>query len=42
MKKVKEAKGESSKERMLLFFELRKEIGEDRIKGGSKYDKTLV
>ncbi len=42
MKKVKEAREESLKERMLLFFELGKEIGEDKTKRGSKYDKTLA
>ncbi len=42
IKKVKEAKEESSKERMLLLFELGKEIGEDKTKGESKYDKTLA
>ena len=31
MKKVKEAREESTKERMLLSFELGKEIGEDRV-----------
>ena len=42
MKKVKEAREESSKEKMLLLFELGKEIGEDRMKRESKYDKTLT
>src|SRR6266498_994011 len=42
MKKVKKAKEESSKKRMLLFFELGKEMGEDKAKGGNKYDKTLA
>ena len=42
MKKVKEAREESSKERMLLLFELRKEMGDNRTNGGNKYDKTLT
>ena len=42
MKKVKEAREESSKEKMLLLFELGKEMGEDRMKGKSKYNKTLA
>ena len=42
MKKIKEAREELSKDRMLLLFELEKEIEEDRMKGGSKYDKTLT
>ena len=42
MKKVKEAKKESLKERMLLLFELEKEMREDRTKEKSKYDKTLA
>ncbi len=42
MKKVKKAREESLRERMLLLFELGKEMGEDRTKGGNKYDKTLI
>ena len=42
IKKVKEAREESSKERMLLLFELGKEMEEDRMKGGNKYNKTLA
>ena len=42
MKKVKEAREESTKERMLLSFELGKEIGEDRVNRENKYDKTLT
>ncbi len=42
MKKVKEAREELLKERILLLFELGKEIEEDRTKGGSKYNKTLA
>ena len=42
IKKVKKAREESTKERMLLSFELGKEMGEDRAKGGNKHDKTLA
>ena len=42
IKKVKEAREESTKERMLLFFELGKEMGKDRVNGGNKFDKTLA
>jgi len=42
LKKVKEAKEESIKERMLLSFELEKEMGEERINRGNKYDKFLA
>jgi len=42
MKKVKEAREESTKERMLLSFELGKEIGENRINEGNKHNKTLA
>ena len=42
MKKVKEVKEESTKEQMLLLFELGKEMGEDRVNGGNKNDKTLT
>ena len=42
MKKVKEARKESSQVRMLLLFDLGKEMGKDKIKGGNKYDKSLA
>ena len=42
LKKVKEIREESTKERMLLSFELGKEIKEDRVNGRNKYDKTLA
>ena len=42
LKKVKKARGKVTKERMLLFFVLEKEMGEDRVKEGKKYDKTLT
>ena len=42
MKKVREAREKSTKERMLLLFELEKEMREDRMNGGNKYDKTLA
>ncbi len=42
MKKVKEAREESTKERILLSFELGKKMEEDRINRGNKYDKSLT
>ncbi len=42
MKKIKEARSESTKEQMLLLFELEKEIGEDRVNRGNKNDKTFA
>ena len=42
MKNLKEAREESSKERMLLLFELGKEMGEDRVNGRNKFNKVLV
>jgi len=42
LKKVKKAREKSTKERMLLSFELEKEIGEDRVNRRKKYDKTLT
>ena len=42
LKKAKKARKKLTKERMLLFFELGKEMGEDRVNGGNKYDKTLA
>jgi len=42
MKKVKEVRKESSQVRMLLLFDLGKEMGKDKIKGGNKYDKSLA
>ena len=42
LKKIREEKGESIKDRMLIFFELNKELGEDQINGEKKYDKNLV
>ena len=42
LKKIREEKGESTKDRILIFFELGKELGEDRINGGNKYDKNLA
>ena len=38
LKKIREEKGESTKDRMLTFFELGKELGDDRINGENKYD----
>ncbi len=42
MKKVKEAREELSKERILLLFKLEKKIGKDKMKGRNKYNKTLT
>ncbi len=33
---------ESTKKRILLFFELGKELDENKIKGGNKNDKVLA
>ena len=42
IKKVKEARGELTKEKMLLFFKLGREMREDRVNGRNKHDKTLA
>jgi len=34
LKKIKEVRGESIQERVLLLFELEKEMGEDRVNRG--------
>jgi len=39
---VKKVKEESIKDRILLLFELEKEIGEDRVEGGNKYNKLIA
>jgi len=41
-KKINKLKQELTKDRMLLYFELRKELEEEYIKGGCKYDKTVA
>jgi len=42
LKKVQRARGELTKIRMLLLFELEKELDEDIVKKGQKYDKILA
>ncbi len=39
LRKVKKAREESTKERMLLLLELGKEMDEDNVKKGNRYDK---
>src|SRR6266542_1747090 len=41
-KKLRKAKGELMSERILLFFELGKELGEERINVGKKNDRLCV
>ena len=42
LKKVKEAREKLTKDKMLLLFELGKEMGEDYTKRRNKFDKTLA
>ena len=42
IKKVQKLKGESTKERMLAFFELGRELDNKYSKEGKKYEKTLA
>ncbi len=42
MKKIKKAKEESTEEKMLLFFELEKELGDDYTGSRDKNDRLLV
>jgi len=42
LKKIQKMKGESIKKRMLLFFELGKELSEDYMIGRNKNDKVLA
>ena len=42
MKKVKNAREKSMKDRMLLLFELGKKMEKDRMKEENKFDKTLA
>ncbi len=42
MKKVREAKDELTKKRIMLLFELGKEMGDNRTNKRNKYDKTLA
>ncbi len=41
-KKIKKAKEESTEDKMLLFFELEKELGDERIPGGNKNYKVIA
>ena len=41
-KKIKKAKGELTEERMLLFFELGKELEDERTNGGDKNYKIIA
>src|SRR6266498_2916066 len=41
LKRISKEKKESTKDRMLTFFELDKELGDNRMGEGSKYDKIL-
>ncbi len=42
LKRISKEKKESTKDRMLTFFELDKKLGNDWIGEGSKYDKNLA
>ncbi len=41
-KKIKKVKEESTEEKMLLFFELGKELGDDHMGRGDKNDRVLA
>ena len=41
LKKIKKEKGKLTKEWMLTFLELGKELGEDHFNRGNKYDKNV-
>ena len=41
-KKIKKAKEESTEEKILLFFELEKELGEEYVLGGNKNYKITA
>ncbi len=41
-KRIKKMKQESIRDRMFLYFELEKELGEEYIKRESKYDKMVA
>src|SRR6266542_6558332 len=41
-KKIKKAKEESTEEKMLLLFELGKELGEEYVRGGNKNYKMIA
>ena len=42
LKRISKEKGESTKDKILTFFELDKELEDDRMDEGSKYDKNLT
>ncbi len=42
LKKIRKEKGELIKDRMLTFFELDKELEDDRMNGENKHDKNLA
>ena|SRR6266498_1008485 len=42
LRKIRNKKEESTKDRILTFFELGKELGDDRTNGENKYDKNLA
>ena len=42
LKRISKEKGDSTKDRMLTFFELDKELGDDWMDEESKYDKNLA
>ena len=42
LKKLKKAKGELTEDKMVLFFELGKELGEDKVFIGEKNDKVCA
>src|SRR6266542_901074 len=41
-KKIEKAKEESTEDKMLFFFELGKELGDEYTRGGNKNDKVIV
>jgi len=41
-KKIKAAKEESTENKMLLFFELGKELGDEYTQSGNKNDKVIA
>ena len=41
-KKIKKAKEESTEEKILLFFELEKELGDEYTQGGNKNHKAIA
>ena len=41
-KKIERAEGESTEKKMLLLFELEKELGEEYTRGGNKHQKLIA